>query len=214
MWKWKKKRKVTEASEATASSKEETIDAVTEEPPSSEGEEKVSAIAEEAPSTEEEKPVSATEEKVLPAKEDKTVGAIIEEAPLEKKEEEVGGKTENAPVIEEVPPSGVFIFGNRIESRFKKFLTAMFSIFLLPPVIVFGLSVITIVVLIAFPLISIVLPITLLSLGILFILLPVVLPLLTIVALITGKGRVQFGLENKKFAIKVLGITIPPYAGR
>jgi len=25
---------------------------------------------------------------------------------------------------------------------------------------------------------------------------------------------VQFGLENKKFAIKVLGITIPPYAGR
>jgi hypothetical protein len=79
---------------------------------------------------------------------------------------------------------------------------------------VFGLSVITIVVLIAFPLISIVLPITLLSLCILFILLPVVLPLLTIVALITGKGKVQFGLENKKFAIKVLGITIPPYAGR
>jgi hypothetical protein len=198
MWKRKKKRQVAEASEETPSSKEEVVDAVTEKSTSSEGEETVSAVAEEAPSVEEEKAVSATEEEALPAKEDETVGV---------------GTGEALPV-EEVPSSGVFIFGNRIESGFKKFMTAMFSIFLLPPVIVFGLSIITIVVLIAFPLISIVLPITLLSLCILFILLPVVLPLLTIVALITGKGKVQFGLENKKFAIKVLGITIPPYAGR
>ncbi len=191
MWKRKKKQKVAEAAE-------ETVDAITEEFPSSEGEQAVSTVAEEVPSTEEEKAVNAT----------------AEEAPPEEKEEKVGVETGNAIAVEEVSSSGVFIFGNRIESRFKKFMTAIFSIFLLPPVIVFGLSVITIVVLIAFPLISIVLPITLLSLCILFILLPVVLPLLTIVALITGKGKVQFGLENKKFAIKVLGITIPPYAGR
>ncbi|HJO55576.1 MAG TPA: hypothetical protein QF423_02800, partial [Candidatus Scalindua sp.] len=161
-------------------------------------EEKASTVAEEVPSTEEKKEVSAT----------------AEEVPLEKKEEKVGVEAGNTITVEDVSSSGVFIFGSRIESRFKKFMTALFSIFLLPPAIVFGLSVITIVVLIAFPLVSIVLPITLLSLYILFILLPVVLPFLTVVSLITGKGKVQFGLENKKFAVRVLGITIPPYAGR
>ena len=196
MWKWKKKQKVAEAVE-------ETVDAVTVEEDSSEEEQAVSV--------ETEKISSAKEEKVrTTAEEEKTVSAAAEKASLQKKEEKAG----NATAVEEVSSSGVFIFGSRVESRFKKFMTAMFSIFLLPPAIVFGLSVITIVVLIAFPLVSIVLPITLLSLCILFILLPVVLPFLTVVSLITGKGKVQFGLENKKFAIRVLGITIPPYSGR
>jgi len=197
-----------------AEAAEETVDAVTEESPSSEGEQAVSVKTEKASSAKEEEKISTVAEEAPSTEEEKAVTATAEEAPLEKKEEKVGVETEKTLAVEEVSSSGVFIFGNRVESGFKKFLTVMFSIFLLPPVIVFGLSVITIVVLIAFPLISIVLPITLLSLCILFILLPVVLPLLTIVALITGKGKVQFGLENKKFAIKVLGITIPPYAGR
>jgi hypothetical protein len=207
MWKRKKKQKVAEAAE-------ETVDAVTEESPSAEGEQAVSVKTEKASSAKEEEKISTAAEEAPSTEEEKAVTATAEEAPLEKKEEKVGVETEKTLAVEEVSSSGVFIFGNRVESGFKKFLTVIFSIFLLPPVIVFGLSVITIVVLIAFPLISIVLPITLLSLCILFILLPVVLPLLTIVALITGKGKVQFGLENKKFAIKVLGITIPPYAGR
>ncbi len=172
-------------------------------------EEKVDAVTEKSASSEVEQAVSVETEKISSAKEEK-VSATAEKAPLEKKEEKAG----NAIIVEEVSSSGVFIFGSKVESGFKKFMTAMFSIFLLPPAIVFGLSVITIVVLIAFPLVSIVLPITLLSLCILFILLPVVLPFLTVVFLITGKGKVQFGLENKKFAIRVLGITIPPYAGR
>ena len=197
-----------------AEAAEETVDAVTEESPSSEGEQAVSVKTEKASSAKEEEKISTAAEEAPSTEEEKAVTATAEEAPLEKKEEKVGVETEKTLAVEEVSSSGVFIFGNRVESGFKKFLTVIFSIFLLPPVIVFGLSVITIVVLIAFPLISIVLPITLLSLCILFILLPVVLPLLTIVALITGKGKVQFGLENKKFAIKVLGITIPPYAGR
>ena len=193
---------------------EETVDAETGEPSSSEGEQAVSVETEDASSAKEEEKVSTTAEEVPSTEKEKAVSAIAEEAPPEKNEEKVGVETGNALAVEDVSSSGVFVFGNRIESRFKKFMAAMFSIFLLPPVIVFGLSVITIVVLIAFPLISIVLPITLLSLCILFILLPVVLPLLTIIALITGKGKVQFGLENKRFAIKVLGIAIPPYAGR
>ncbi len=207
MWKRKKKQKVAEAAE-------ETVDAVTEEFPSSEGEQAVSVKTEKASFAKEEETVSVAAEEAPSTEEEKAVSASAEEAPLEKKEEEVGVKAGNTIAVEGVSSSGVYIFGSRIESRFKKFMTAMFSIFLLPPAIIFGLSVITIVVLIAFPLVSIVLPITLLSLCILFILLPVVLPFLTVVSLITGKGKVQFGLENKKFAIRVLGITIPPYAGR
>lgn len=202
MWKRKKKQKEAEAVE-------ETVDAVTEKSASSEAEQAVSVETEKISSAKEEKARTTTEE-VPSAEEEKTVSAVAEKASFEEKEEKAG----NTIAVEDVSSSGVFIFGSRIESRFKKFMTAMFSIFLLPPAIVFGLSVITVVVLIAFPLVSIILPITLLSLCILFILLPVVLPFLTVVSLITGKGKVQFGLENKKFAIRVLGITIPPYAGR
>ena len=206
MWKRKKKQKEAEAVE-------ETVDAVTEKSASSEAEQAVSVETEKISSAKEEK-VRTTAEEVPSAEEEKAVSAAPENAPLQKKEEKVGVKAGNTIAVEDVSSSGVFIFGSRVESGFKKFMTAIFSIFLLPPAIVFGLSVITIVVLIAFPLVSIVLPITLLSLCILFILLPVVLPFLTVVSLITGKGKVQFGLENKKFAIRVLGITIPPYAGR
>ncbi len=205
MWKRKKKQK-----EAKAAA--ETVEAVTEDPRSSAGEQAVSVETEKASSAKEEEKastpaeaeqaVSTTAEEVLPVKEKKR----------EKKKVSVG--TGEAVPVKKVSSSGVFIFGNKIESRFKRFMTAMFSIFLLPPAIVFGLAVITAAVLIAFPLISIVLPITLLSLCMLFILLPVVIPFLTVVSLITGKGKIQFGLENKKFAIKVLGITMPPYAGR
>jgi len=202
MWKRKKKQKEAEAVE-------ETVDAVTEKSASSEAEQAVSVETEKISSAKEEK-IRTTAEEVPPADKEKMVSAAVEKTSLEEKEEKAG----NTIVAEEVSSSGVFIFGSRVESGFKKFMTAMFSIFLLPPAIVFGLSVITVVVLIAFPLVSIVLPITLLSLCILFILLPVVLPFLTVVSLITGKGKVQFGLENKKFAIRVLGITIPPYSGR
>ena len=202
MWKRKKKQKEAEAVE-------ETVDTVTEKSASSEAEQAVSVETEKISSAKEEK-VRTTAEKVPAAEEEKTVSAAAEKVSLEEKEEKAG----NAITVEDVSSSGVFIFGSRVESGFKKFMTAIFSIFLLPPAIVFGLSVITVVVLIAFPLVSIILPITLLSLCILFILLPVVLPFLTVVSLITGKGKVQFGLENKKFAIRVLGITIPPYAGR
>ena len=207
MWKRKKKQKKAEAVE-------ETVDAVTEKSASSEAEQAVSVETEKASSVKDEEKVSTVAEEVPSTEEKKEVSATAEKVPLEKKEEEVGVEAGNTITVEDVSSSGVFIFGSRIESRFKKFMTALFSIFFLPPVIVFGLSVITVVVLIAFPLVSIVLPITLLSLCILFILLPVVLPFLTVVSLITGKGKVQFGLENKKFAIRVLGITIPPYAGR
>jgi len=209
MWKRKKRQQVIESEEGT-------VDAVTEDPTSSEGEQAVSVATEETSSANEEEKSRAAAEETPPTEEEQAINVATEETSTANEKEKVGVGTEDVLPVdgEKVSSSGVFIFGNRIESGFKKFLTAIFSIFLLPPAIVFGLSIITAVVLIAFPLISIVLPITLLSLSILFILLPVVIPFLTVVSLITGKGKVQFGLEDKKFAIRVLGITIPPYAGR
>ena len=175
---------------------------------------KTNEEAEEIPSLkDEEEQVSVATEEILSPKEEESDSEAIQET-ASSKEEQISAVTEETPSVEEVSPSGVFIFGKRIESRFKKFIMVLFSILFLPPVIVFGLLVITSVVLIAFPLISIALPITLLSLCILLIALPVVIPFLTVITLITGKGKVHFGLKNKKFAIKALGITFPPHAGR
>jgi hypothetical protein len=176
--------------------KKQQADVEVEETPSSEEEEKqVSVATEETPSPEEEQ-----------------VGEVAEETPSPE-EEHVGEVAEETSFEEEESPYGVFIFGKKVHG-FKKFLTALFSIFLFPPFILFGLLIITSVVLLAFPLISIALPIVLLTLCILLIALPVVLPLITILALITGRGKVHFGLKNRKFAIRVFGITIPPHADR
>ncbi len=140
--------------------------------------------------------------------EEKQVSVATEETSFPKEEEQVSEVAE-----EEESPYGVFIFGRKVHG-FAKFLTALFSIFLFPPFILFGLLIITSIVLLAFPLISIALPIVLLALCILLIALPVVLPLITVLSLITGRGKVHFGLKNKKFAMRIFGITIPPHADR
>jgi hypothetical protein len=231
MWKWKKKQKANEETEEIPSSKDEEgqVSVATEEMPSSKEEEKVSEAIQETAASKEDEQVSTVTEEITPSNKEEEVSTATEKtsSPKEEekageatqettalKEEQISAVTEETPSIEEVSPPGVFIFGKRIESRFKKFITVVISIFLLPPVVLFGLLVITSVVLIAFPLISIALPITLLSLCILLIALPVVIPFLTVITLITGKGNVHFGLKNKKFAIKVLGITFPPHADR
>ncbi len=148
------------------------------------------------------------------SKEEEQVSVATEETPSPKEEEQVDEVTEETPFHEEEEsPYGVFIFGKKVRG-FKKFLTALLSIFLLPPFILFGLLIVTSIVLLAFPLISIALPIVLLALCILLIALPVMVPLITVLSLITGKWKVHFGLKNKKFAIKIFGITFPPHADR
>jgi len=215
MWKRKKKQKANEEAKEIPSSKdeEEQVSVATEETLSLKEEEEDSEATQETTASNEEEQVSTVTEETFSPKEEEKFSEATQETTASN-EEQISTVTEETPSIEEVSPAGVFIFGNRIESRFKKFIMALFSIFLLPPVIVFGLLVLTSVVLIAFPLISIALPITLLSLCILLIALPVVIPFLTVISLITGKGKVHFGLKNKKFAIKILGITFPPHAGR
>lgn len=185
MWKRKKKQQADAVDKETSSSKEE---------------EQVGETIKETPSS-----IDEVEEEIL--------ASIVTEETPSSEEEQVGEVTEEIPFKEEESPYGVFIFGKKVRG-FKKFLTALFSIFLFPPFILFGLLIITSVVLLAFPLISIALPIVLLALCILLIALPVVLPLITILSLITGRGKVDFGLKNKKFAIRIFGITLPPHADR
>jgi hypothetical protein len=201
MWKWRKKQQEDEVVEEAPSLEEEKKE-----------EEKQASIATEEIPFKEEDQVGEVTEEMRSSKEDEQVSEVIEEIPF-KEEDQVGEVTEEIP-FEEESPYGVFIFGEKVQGGFKKFLTAIFSIFLFPPLILFGLSIITCVVLLAFPLISIALPILLLTLCILLIALPVVLPLITVLSLITGRGKVHFGLKNKKFAIKIFGITIPPHADR
>ncbi len=210
MWK-RRKKKNQEVNEAV---EEEKVNTGAGEVSSPEEEQAVASGATEEISTSmEEKSADIVTEETPPVEEE-AVSTISGGTPPSENEEKIEIAAKETISIGEDASNGVFIFGKKIESRFKKFMTALFSIFLLPPTIVFGLLVITVVVLIAFPLISIILPITLLSLCILFIALPVVIPFLTVISLITGKGKIHFGLKNKKFAIRVLGMTLPPRAGR
>ncbi|MFQ5963328.1 MAG: hypothetical protein ACE5KZ_03485 [Candidatus Scalinduaceae bacterium] len=136
----------------------------------------------------------------------------------QQEEAQVDEVVDEVHLTEEESPYGVFIFGKKIEGGFAKFITALFTIFLLPLIFLFGLLIITSIVLLAFPAIAaamlIALPIVLIFLCILLIALPVIVPLVTVISLITDRGKVYLGLKNKKFAIKVLGITFPPHADR
>ncbi len=201
MWKRRKKQK----QKADEVAKEEKVNTEAGEGSSLEEEQAVSPGTEAIPTSREEKSADVVTEEA-PSLEEEAVSTATGGTPSSKKEEKIEVKTKETISVRKESSGGVFIFGKRVEGGFKKFLTALFSIFLLPPVVVFGLIIVTIVVVI-------ILPITLLSLCMLFIALPVVIPFLSVISLITGKGNVHLGLKNKKLAIKVLGITLPPRAG-
>jgi hypothetical protein len=198
MWKRRKKHKADEVAE------EEKVNPEVGDASSSEEEQAVSPGTEETPTSKEEKSADVVTEED-PSVEEEAISTATEEVPPSTNEDKIEVTPKETISIRDDSSNGVFIFGKKVEGGFKKFLTALFSIFLLPPVVVFGLIILTTVVLI-------ILPITLLSLCILFIALPVVIPFLTVISLITGKGSVHLGLKNKKLAIKVLGITLPPRA--
>ncbi len=173
----------------------------------------VNEVVEETPSLKEEQQADEIVEKTPSPEEKQQADQVVEEIRFTEEQKWTDEVVEETPSTEEESPYGVFIFGKKVKG-FKKFLTALFSIFLLPPTILFGLLLITCIVLLAFPLISIALPIVLIALCILLIALPVMIPLITVLSLITGKGKVHFGLRNKRFAVKILGITFPPRADR
>ncbi|KAB2835071.1 MAG: hypothetical protein F9K48_05035 [Candidatus Brocadia sp.] len=111
--------------------------------------------------------------------------------------------------IEDFVPGGVLIFDKKISGFFGKGFWGVLSVLVLPPVLVFGLSIIVIVCMLVFPLMAIVLvaliPAVFVTLSILIIALPVLFPLLILFLLITGKGRLLIGSEGKWFGIEMFG---------
>lgn len=93
------------------------------------------------------------------------------------------------------PESGVIIFDKKIEGFLGKFYTGLFSIILLPPLLLFTAALAIGIALLIFPLASIALlstfPVILFSLIILTIALPVGGPIIIIYLLMTEKGKLS-----------------------
>ncbi len=100
---------------------------------------------------------------------------------------------------EEESPGGVFISGKKIRGGFKIFGITLLSIFLLPWILSFGISIVVIVSLIVFPIILSLFPIFLVALFVLVIVAPLVMPILIIYFLITERGRLLINSEGSMF---------------
>ncbi len=93
------------------------------------------------------------------------------------------------------PGSGVIIFDRKIKGVLGKFYTGLFSIILLPPLLLFAAALAIGIALLIFPLATIALfstfPVILFSLIILVIALPVGGPIIIIYLLMTEKGKLS-----------------------
>ncbi|MEP9412467.1 MAG: hypothetical protein HRF42_13930 [Candidatus Brocadia sp.] len=127
-----------------------------------------------------------------------------EEPSLEKLTETVTPKT-----AQEDLNSGVILYGKKISGFFGKSFWGVLSILIMPPILVFALSILVIVFMLIFPLLAVMLvasvPAVFVTLSIFIIALPVLFPLLVLFMLITGKGRLLIGSEGKWFGIEMFG---------
>lgn len=117
-------------------------------------------------------------------------------------------------VPEEAPPEeekeywgGVYISDRKVKGGFKKFWLAIFSIFLLPFILVFGVSLATCIFLLIFPLVISFFPIFLIGLFMLFIIAPVAVPLIIVYLLATERGKLLINSKGSKFS---LHFGVPP----
>lgn len=102
---------------------------------------------------------------------------------------------------EEESPGGVFISDKKIRGGFKIFGITLLSIFLLPWILSFGISIVVIVSLIIFPILLSLFPIFLVALFVLVIVAPLIMPILIIYFLITERGRLLINSEGNFFWI-------------
>ena len=129
-----------------------------------------------------------------------------------KQEEPVSEKpsvSEGTEVVQEDLSSGVILYGKKVSGVFKKGFWGIFSIAILPPILVFAFGILVIICMLIFPLLAVVLvtsvPVVFVTLSILVIALPILFPLLIIFLLITGKGRLLIGSEGKWFGLEMFG---------
>ena len=126
------------------------------------------------------------------------------EEPLQ--EEQV---SESSQAVQEDLSGGVIMYGEKVSGVFRKGFWGIFSIIILPPVLVFAFGILVIIGMLIFPLLAVVLvtsvPVVFVTLSILVIALPILFPLLIIFLLITGKGRLLIGSEGKWFGLEMFG---------
>ena len=116
---------------------------------------------------------------------------------------------EETVVIQEDLSGGVIMYGEKVSGVFRKGFWGIFSIIILPPVLVFAFGILVIIGMLIFPLLAVVLvasvPVVFVTLSIFAIALPILFPLLIIFLLITGKGRLLIGSEGKWFGLEMFG---------
>jgi len=126
------------------------------------------------------------------------------EEPLQ--EEQV---SESSQAVQEDLSGGVIMYGEKVSGVFRKGFWGIFSIIILPPVLVFAFGILVIIGMLIFPLLAVVLvasvPVVFVTLSILVIALPILFPLLIIFLLVTGKGRLLIGSEGKWFGLEMFG---------
>ena len=117
--------------------------------------------------------------------------------------------TEAFQVAQEDLSGGVIMYGEKVSGVFRKGFWGIFSIIILPPVLVFAFGILVIIGMLIFPLLAVVLvasvPVVFVTLSIFAIALPILFPLLIIFLLITGKGRLLIGSEGKWFGLEMFG---------
>jgi len=117
--------------------------------------------------------------------------------------------SESSQAVQEDLSGGVIMYGEKVSGVFRKGFWGIFSIIILPPVLVFAFGILVIIGMLIFPLLAVVLvasvPVVFVTLSILFIALPILFPLLIIFLLVTGKGRLLIGSEGKWFGLEMFG---------
>ena len=134
---------------------------------------------------------------------------VTEAPPTKEEPKQEEPVSESSQAVQEDLSSGVILYGKKVSGVFGKGFWGIFSIAILPPILVFAFGILVIVCMLIFPLLAVVLvtsvPVVFATLTIMVIALPILFPLLIIFLLITGKGRLLIGSEGKWFGLEMFG---------
>lgn len=103
---------------------------------------------------------------------------------------------------EEGYPGGLYISDRKIEGGFKKFCLALFSIFLLPFILVFGIGLSICVFLLIFPILIAFFPIFFVGLAMLLIIVPAAVPVLIVYIMATERSLLLINSRGHLFSLQ------------
>lgn len=103
---------------------------------------------------------------------------------------------------EEGYPGGLYISDRKIEGGFKKFCLALFSIFLLPFILVFGIGLAICVFLLIFPILIAFFPVFFVGLSMLLIIAPAAVPVLIVYIMVTERVLLLINSRGHLFSLQ------------